>query len=229
MEKIDRTQMAGGATTLSDFLRYDEPIPVSHTFLGHEVTYSVVNSQSGTIIGGGVVLVPPGAPIRTAIRWLRTCGFAPMTFNGVKLSEDSATMASAAIPLWRTILELDLGTAGYILCFKTILGRTIILTFLNGSIASIASTKTKIQDVEGIPSGQQRLIFPSRQLDDHRTLTDYGIRTKSTLLVVPRTMCGGGPMFVHVDAESAMVVRAWNSSAPRCRWIQYCPFCNSHR
>ena len=66
----------------------------------------------------------------------------------------------------------------------TLTGKTIILEV--DASNTTEQVKVKIQDKEGIPSNQQRLIFNKRQLEDWHTLADSNIQEQSTLLLVPR-------------------------------------------
>eukprot|EP01104_Vermistella_antarctica_P011904 TRINITY_DN336_c0_g2_i1.p1 TRINITY_DN336_c0_g2~~TRINITY_DN336_c0_g2_i1.p1 ORF type:complete len:357 (-),score=67.33 TRINITY_DN336_c0_g2_i1:259-1281(-) len=77
----------------------------------------------------------------------------------------------------------------YTISIKTLTGKTITIGSRQHNM-TVLSLKETIQDIEGIPVSQQKLIFDGKQLEENRTLGDYDLQEGTVVHLVLRLRGG---------------------------------------
>ena len=126
------------------------------------------------------------------LRWFESPQLVVETL-GPPDERSGSTLHATSAPTTSTV------TGSFQIFVKTLTGKTIPLHVTSSSM--VEDVKRLVQCREGIPTGQQRLLFAGSQLEDGRTLRDYKIKPKSTVSLVLRLR---GGMYTNSSAQGGL-------------------------
>ena len=109
---------------------------------------------------------------------------------------------------------MTVGAANVEITVSTLTGKTIPITIDNTE--TVLALKTRIQEREGVPPDQQRLIFAGKQLEEDKTLESYNIQTGATIHLVLRQSTSTASIRKGVGAISG-----YNTESNTYNYIYY--------
>ncbi|KAH6904679.1 hypothetical protein BKA70DRAFT_1565649 [Coprinopsis sp. MPI-PUGE-AT-0042] len=132
-----------------------------------------------------------------------------VSLNGAKITSNGP-MFAWGLSANATVV---LATSSWQIFLKTLTGRTV--TFEVEPTDMVESFKAQIENTEGIPPDDQRLIFRGAQLkENNRTLLSYGVRKEATIHLVLRLRGDKPVIYVYPPAGKTVEAQVNLSLGP---------------
>ena len=125
-------------------------------------------------------------------------------FFGGQHLQDDRTLSDYNIRNEDTIHMVLRFRGGMEIFIKTLNFKTIPLHVEDSD--TIENVKSMIEETEGIPAEQQRLIFESKQLENDKTLSDYNIQRESLIYLVLSLRGGANSIYIKTPIGETIVL-----------------------